>query len=94
MTVRAFVTYSILRIMVFLGCLSALYLLGLREAKHLPWLAVGAAVLSVLVSAVVLRPFRRELEEQLTARSRARAERAADRAPAPGSDEAAKDDYR
>ena len=45
MTVRAFVTYSILRIMVFLGCLSALYLLGLREAKHLGGVMLAISLL-------------------------------------------------
>ena len=50
------VRYTLLRMLIFFGCLSLLWLVGLREPNELPWLVVIAALLSMVVSAIVLRP--------------------------------------
>lgn len=52
--------YTLLRLLIFFGSLSLLWLLGLRSHDALPWLVVGAAVVSMIVSAVVLRPMREQ----------------------------------
>lgn len=73
--------YTVLRLLVFLGCVALLWLVGLREEDELPWLLLGAALLSAVVSYVGLRRFREqysaELAERIDARTRARRERAA-----------------
>ena len=87
------VRYSLLRVLIFLGCLSVLWLVGLRSPGQRPWLVVGAALLSMLISYAVLRPFREETVRRLNERVERRvAERAA--APRPPSDEDIEDDYR
>ncbi|GAA8853256.1 hypothetical protein DUHN55_43700 [Helicobacter pylori] len=73
------VRYTLLRLMIFFGCLAALWLVGLREPTELPWLVVTAAIASMVISAVVLKPFRAEMIQQIqdrqAAKARARAER-------------------
>ena len=39
------VRYTLLRMLIFFGCLSLLWLVGLREPNELPWLVVIAALL-------------------------------------------------
>ena len=72
------VRYTLLRLMIFFGCLAALWLVGLREPTELPWLVVTAAIASMLISMVVLKPFRAEMVQQIQdrqeAKARARAE--------------------
>lgn len=67
------VRYSVLRFLIFFGCVLALWLVGLRSAAHLPWLVVGAAVLSIIISTLALAPLRREYTEDLIARREAKA---------------------
>ena len=57
--------YSVLRLMIFFGCLVPLWLLGLRDqSEQLVLLVVGAALLSMLVSYFVLRRFREDYSRQ------------------------------
>ncbi|HCE60788.1 DUF4229 domain-containing protein [Janibacter terrae] len=67
------VRYTLLRFLIFFGCLALLWLLGLRDGNELPWLVVIAALASMVISAIVLRPFRVEMVEQIQARQAAKA---------------------
>lgn len=73
------IRYSLLRMLIFFGCLAALWLVGLREPAELPWLVVIAAIASMVISAIVLKPFRAEMIQQIQDRqatkARARSER-------------------
>lgn len=62
------VRYSIVRLLVFFGCLAALWLLGLRSHDQLPWLVVIAALLSMLISWFALRPMREQATRRLAER--------------------------
>ncbi|CCH77104.1 conserved exported hypothetical protein [Nostocoides japonicum T1-X7] len=68
------VRYTLLRFLVFFGCLALLWLLGLRSRDEEVWLVAGAAVLSLAISFVVLRPFRNEASETIQRRVDARRE--------------------
>jgi hypothetical protein len=57
--------YTLLRLLVFLGCLAALWLLGLRGEKDVLLLVVGAALLSAVISYFGLRRFREAYSAQL-----------------------------
>ena len=91
--------YSLLRLLIFFACLAALWLVGLRDRNEQPWLVVGAALLSMIISFFVLRPFRedavRSIEarqtERLERKAQSREERASQR---DDSDETVEDDYR
>ncbi|WP_370894527.1 DUF4229 domain-containing protein [Janibacter sp. GXQ6167] len=95
------VRYTLLRLLVFFGTLSVLWLIlwamGRNHGPALAWIVVGAALISMVVSALVLRPFRDDLVREMEAR---RAEKAASRNARGDSDEhyedaeAASDDYR
>ncbi|NHA69734.1 DUF4229 domain-containing protein [Phycicoccus flavus] len=89
---NAFLRYTVLRIMVFLGCLILLWLLGLRASGQLPLLVLGAALLSALVSFVGLRRFREDYSAQVasTIERRTAARRA--RGDERGADELAEDE--
>lgn len=76
---NAFLRYTVLRLLVFFGCLALLWLLGLRSRDEALLLVVGAALLSMVVSFFALRRFREEYSaqvaqaiEQRTAAKRAR----------------------
>lgn len=60
--------YTVLRLLVFFGCLLLLWLLGLRSLEQRPWLIVGAALLSMVVSYFVLAPFRQQTIEKISGR--------------------------
>ena len=60
--------YTLLRLLVFLGCVAALWLLGLRGEEDLLLLVAGAALLSAVVSYFALRRFREDYSAQLAAR--------------------------
>ena len=62
------VRYSVLRLLVFFGCVSVLWLAGLRDRDQLPYLVVGAALLSAVISYFALRRFREDYSAQLAAR--------------------------
>ena len=69
------VRYSLLRLLIFFGCVGLLWLLGLRSAEQGLMLVVGAALLSMVISYVVLRPFREDYSAQIAERLQARSER-------------------
>jgi hypothetical protein len=60
--------YTLLRLLVFLGCVAALWLLGLRGEEDLLLLVAGAALLSAVISYFALRRFREDYSAQLAAR--------------------------
>jgi len=69
------VRYTLMRLLVFLGVLCALWLLGLRgEGQRLLLLALSVLV-SMAVSYVVLRPMREDINRQIAAKVEARVER-------------------
>jgi hypothetical protein len=82
--------YTLLRLLVFAGCLAALWLAGLRGEEDLLLLVVGAALLSAVISFFALRRFREDYSAQLAERidRRTAAKRAQTGA---GSDEDAED---
>ncbi|GGL32992.1 hypothetical protein GCM10012283_14300 [Phycicoccus endophyticus] len=62
---NAVLRYSVLRLLVFLGCLLLLWLLGLRDPEDYLLLVVLAALLSMAISYVALRRFRQDYSAQL-----------------------------
>jgi hypothetical protein len=84
--------YSVLRLLVFFGVLSLLWLLGLRGRDEVIPLLVLSALISMVLSYFVLARFREESTQQVVAaverRSAARRARASDPTR---SDEAAED---
>lgn len=89
---NAFLRYTVLRLLVFFGCLALLWLLGLRGGDQVLLLVVGAALLSMVVSFFVLKRFREEysasVAQAIEQRSAARRGRTGDAR----SDEEAEDD--
>jgi uncharacterized protein DUF4229 len=84
--------YSVLRLLVFFGVLSVLWLAGLRDQDQQWMLLVLSALISMVLSYFVLARFREESTAELARRieGRARAKQAG--APAVrGDDEAAED---
>jgi Protein of unknown function (DUF4229) len=59
------VRYTILRLLVFLGCVAVLWLAGLRGEEDLLLLVAGAALLSAVISYFGLRRFREDYSAQL-----------------------------
>ena len=57
--------YSLLRLLIFLGCVSLLWLVGLRGRDELLLLVVLAALLSAVISYFGLRRFRDDYSAQL-----------------------------
>ncbi|MFL6079615.1 MAG: DUF4229 domain-containing protein [Ornithinibacter sp.] len=85
------VRYSVLRLLVFLGCVSLLWLLGLRDRAVLPYLVLGAALLSAVISYFALRRFREDYSAQLAHRIEARSAAKKGAAPTRSVDEEAED---
>lgn len=82
------IRYTLLRFLIFFGCLCVLWLLGLREPQHLPWLVVGSALLSMVISLIVLAPMREQVVTSLEAK---RLQRIQDRESRTDTDEAVED---
>ena len=81
--------YSVLRLLIFFGVLSLLWLLGLRDRDQQWMLLVLAALISMVLSYFVLARFREESTRQIEARL---AQRSREReVPPVDSDEAAED---
>ena len=80
--------YSVLRLLIFFGVLAALWLLGLRDRDEQLLLLVLSALISLLISLVVLRRFREDYSRQIAERLERRAQA---RRQAPGRDEQAED---
>ena len=83
--------YSLLRLLVFFGCISLLWLLGLRGRTELPYLVLGAALLSAVISYFALRRFREDYSAQLAHKIEARSAAKRDAVPARSADEEAED---
>ncbi len=84
--------YSVLRLLVFFGVLSLLWLLGLRHEDQRWMLLVLSALISMVLSFFVLARFRAESTQQIAERLQRRAEAKQVGAPAvSGADEAAED---
>ena len=79
--------YTLLRFLVFFGCLAVLWLAGLRDEEDMLILVVGAALLSAVVSFVVLRRFREDYSAQLATRLEERSAAKHAAVPGPPSDE-------
>lgn len=62
------VRYSLLRILIFFGVMSALWLLGLRDRDQQILLLVLSALISMAISVVALRRFREDYSQQLAER--------------------------
>lgn len=67
--------YTLLRTLIFLGCLLLLWLLGLRDQDEMVMLVVGSALISMVISWFGLRRMREEYSAQLAARLERRANR-------------------
>lgn len=83
----AMVRYLILRTMVFIGCLSLVWLLGLRDREDQVLAVIIAAFASLLISAVVLKPFRQRASADIASR----VDRRLEHKRGEGADEAAED---
>lgn len=71
----AMVRYLILRTLIFVGCLALTWLLGLRDREEQLLAVVIAAVASLAISAVVLKPFREKASAAIAERVDKRVER-------------------
>ncbi|WP_392543179.1 DUF4229 domain-containing protein [Oryzobacter telluris] len=65
--------YTLLRALVFFGCLAVLWLLGLRDEEDMLLLVAGAALASAVISFFALRRFREDYSAQLATRLEQRA---------------------
>ena len=83
--------YSLLRLLVFLGCVSLLWLVGLRGEEDLILLVVGGALLSAVISYFGLRRFREDYSAQVARKLEARSAARRDAAPTRSADEIAED---
>ena len=83
------VRYLILRTLIFVGCLALTWLLGMRDREEQLLAVVIAAVASLVISAVVLKPFRQQASADIAERVDRRVERKREKATQ--SDEAAED---
>lgn len=83
----AMVRYLILRTMIFIGCLSVVWLLGLRDRSQQPLAVIIAALVSLAISFIVLKPFR----ERASADIATRVDRRLERKREDGADELAED---
>ena len=83
------VRYLILRTLIFVGCLAATWLLGLRDREEQLLAVVIAAAASLVISAFVLKPFRQQASADIADRVDRRVERR--REYVVGADEAAED---
>ena len=84
--------YSVLRLLIFFGVLTLLWLLGLRDQDQQWMLLVLSALISMVLSFFVLARFREESTQRIAERLQQRAEAKQAGAPAVnGPDEAAED---
>ena len=79
--------YTLLRFLVFFGCLAVLWLAGLRDEEDMLILVVGAALLSAVISYFALRRFREDYSAQLATRLEERSAAKHAAAPGPPTDE-------
>jgi Protein of unknown function (DUF4229) len=68
------VRYTVLRLLIFFGCVAVLWLAGLRDRADLLLLVASAALLSAVISYFALRRFREEYSAQLAEKIEKRTE--------------------
>ena len=56
--------FTLMRLMIFFGCLLVYWLVGLRSEAQQPWLLLAAAVTSVILSYFLLRRERDRMSER------------------------------
>lgn len=83
--------YSVLRLLVFFGVAGVLWLLGLRDSDEMPILLLLSAAISLVISAVVLKPFRDRASDEIARRVEERRLRRAGRPTASQQDADAED---
>jgi type II secretory pathway component PulM len=83
--------YSLLRLLIFLGCVSLFWLVGLRDREELLLLVVCAALLSAVISYFGLRRFREDYSAQLAQKIEQRTAAKQAAPPARSTDEVAED---
>ncbi|MEO6789953.1 MAG: DUF4229 domain-containing protein [Ornithinibacter sp.] len=83
--------YTVLRIVIFLACITALWLAGLRGQGNALLLVAGSAVLSALISFFALRRVREDYSAQLAERLERRTAAKRTRSDGSPTDEAAED---
>lgn len=88
---NAVLRYTVLRLMIFLGCLLVGWLAGLRDESQYVLLVVLAALASMAISYVALRRFREEYSAQLAESIERRSAARQERAEHPVGDEQAED---
>lgn len=66
--------YSLLRILIFFGCLAVFWLAGLRSVEQGPLLIVAAGLASMAISYFVLKPFREDASRAVAERIERRQE--------------------
>ena len=66
--------YTLLRTLIFFGCLGVAWLAGLRGQENLIPLVLVAAIGSMIISFVALRPFREQYSAEIAEKLQARAE--------------------
>lgn len=57
--------FTLMRLMIFFGCLLIFWLLGLRSQAQQPWLLLAAAAASVILSYFLLRRERDRMSDQI-----------------------------
>lgn len=57
--------FTLLRLMIFFGCLIVYWLIGLRSEAQQPWLLLASAVTSVILSFFLLRRERDRMSEKI-----------------------------
>ncbi|WP_295700035.1 DUF4229 domain-containing protein [Lapillicoccus sp.] len=57
--------FTLMRLMIFFGCLLVFWLLGLRSQDQQPWLLLASAVTSVILSYFLLRRERDRMSERI-----------------------------
>ena len=90
--------YSVLRLLVFFGVAGVLWLLGLRDQEEMIVLVLLAGIISLGISAIVLKPFRDQASDEIARKvQERRARRAGHPTPADrdaAAEDAEADDYR
>lgn len=66
--------YSLLRLLIFFGCVAVLWLIGLRTRDDLGLLVLGSALLSLVISYFALRPFRQAYSQEIAEKLQSRAD--------------------
>lgn len=87
--VNTVLRFTLMRLMIFFGCLLVYWLVGLRSQAQQPWLLLASAVTSVILSYFLLRRERDRMSEKIAEKVDGRLQ--ARRAGVHGEDEDAED---